>query len=380
MKVASILFKDHQIVKEKNQDNLDYNDAQLVIGFGSRELVSQGAPFAEIKRLFPNANIALCSTAGEIFGREVLDDSLSLIATQFDSTQIVAKEINIDDYETSYIAGQSIVKSFSQDGLKLLFVISDGGKVNGSELIKGINAEKNEGVVVTGGLAGDATRFEQTVVGLNNVPTPGKIVVIGFYGDKFQVSHGSMGGWETFGIEKTVTNSVSNVLYEIDNKIALDLYRNYLGSYSDELPGSALLFPLSVKLPNSDQVVVRTILSIDEKTKAMTFAGDIPMGSKVYFMRSNMDKLIDAAEQAAGVALTMNDMKPKLSLLVSCVGRKLVLNNRVEEEVEAVLDTFGTEVTNLGFYSYGEISPLQEGGFSELHNQTMTITCINELE
>ena len=146
MKVASILFKDHQIVKEKNQDNLDYNDAQLVIGFGSRELVSQGAPFAEIKRLFPNANIALCSTAGEIFGKEVLDDSLSLIATQFDSTQIVAKEINIDDYETSYIAGQSIVKSFSQDGLKLLFVISDGGKVNGSELIKGINNELIESV------------------------------------------------------------------------------------------------------------------------------------------------------------------------------------------------------------------------------------------
>lgn len=379
MKVASFLYENQAFTKTINEEQLLVKDINLVIGFGARDLVTNQSHYNTIREKFPNAVLAMASSAGEIFDKEVYDNTISLVAMQFDDTKISTSEVNIEDYTSSFDAGKGLVAQLPKAELKLIFVLSDGGKVNGSELVKGINEATESKILVTGGLAGDGTKFEKTCVGLNQIPTSGKIVAIGFYGEKLQVSHGSIGGWESFGLERTVTKSDKNILYEIDNKSALELYKNYLGKYAQELPGSALLFPLSIKLNDNEDVIVRTILSIDEQKQSMTFAGDLPHGSKVRFMKANFDKLIDAASDAANHCLRMNTMSPKVALLISCVGRKVILNNRIEEEVEAVSDIFNNKTLLTGFYSYGEISPLRPFSSCELHNQTMTITCLNEL-
>ncbi|KIA94995.1 MULTISPECIES: FIST signal transduction protein [unclassified Flavobacterium] len=380
MKVATVLFESNSFVRELNNDNLDFTDSDLVLGFGSRDLVSDDTIFNQLKNKFPSSQLILCSSAGEIYDNEVLDDTIALTAIKFSSTVIKTYEVDITDFKNSFEAGSSLIEKFVQEDLKLVLVLSDGGKVNGSELVNGMNAVKKEKVLIVGGLAGDAAKFEKTVVGLNARPTQGKIIAIGFYGQKLLVSHGSLGGWESFGLERIVTKSKSNVLYEIDGKNVLDLYKSYLGKYADELPGSALLFPLSIKIEEVDEPIVRTILSIDETNQTMTFAGDVPEGSKVRFMKANFDRLIDAASDAASSCLEVNSFSPKLALLISCVGRKLILGTRIDEEVEAVSDIFGGDTILSGFYSYGEISPLKPFGECILHNQTMTITCINEIE
>jgi hypothetical protein len=379
MKTASTLYKNHSFCQEKNDENMNFEEAQLVIGFGSSALVSLEKSFLDIKNKFPNAEIALCSSAGEIYDDDVLDDTISIVAIQFQSTTIKTSEINIEDFVSSYDAGLSLIKNLPQKNLKLVFVLSDGGNVNGSELVKGMNISKKKKVLITGGLAGDGKKFEKTFVGLNHVPQTGKIIAIGFYGDKLVLSHGSVGGWESFGLERTVTRSGGNVLFEIDNKNALALYKTYLGKFADELPGSALLFPLSVKLHDDHKPIVRTILSIDNEKQSITFAGDIPPGSKIRFMKANLDKLIDAASEAANSCVEMAQSKPKLAILISCVGRKLIMPNRIDEEIEAIADIFGSETMLSGFYSYGEISPLNPMANCELQNQTMTITGINEI-
>jgi hypothetical protein len=379
MKVATVLFENNSFERELNNDNLDFADADLVLGFGSRALVSDEKIFNQLQNKFPGSQLVLCSSAGEIYEKEVLDNTISLTAIKFSSTTITTYEVDIEDFANSFEAGVSLIHNFVPDHLKLVLVLSDGGKVNGSELVNGMNAAKRE-VLIMGGLAGDAAKFEKTVVGLNKTPVQGKIVAIGFYGQKLVVSHGSLGGWESFGLERIVTKSESNVLYEIDGKNVLDLYKIYLGKYAEELPGSALLFPLSIKIDGVDEPIVRTILSIDETNQTMTFAGDVPKGSKVRFMKANFDRLIDAASDAASSCLKVNSFKPKLALLISCVGRKLILGTRIDEEVEAVSEIFDDKTIISGFYSYGEISPLKPFGACILHNQTMTITCLNELD
>ena len=379
MKTASTLYKNNSFCKERNDENLKFEEVQLVIGFGSSALVSQEKSFKDIKNKFPNAKITLCSSAGEIYENEVLDDSISLVALQFQSTTLQTSEINIQDFDSSYEAGKTLIMNLPQENLKFVFVLSDGGKVNGSELVKGMNFSKNKNVLITGGLAGDGTNFENTYVGLNQVPQTGKIIAVGFYGDNLVLSHGSFGGWESFGLERTATKSVENVLYEIDGKSALSLYKTYLGKFADELPGSALLFPLSVKFDDHEESIVRTILSIDNENQSITFAGDIPVGSKIKFMKANFDRLIDAASDAANSCLEMEKIKPKLALLISCVGRKLIMPNRIDEEIEAISEIFGNGTLLSGFYSYGEISPLNPMANCELQNQTMTITGINEI-
>jgi len=365
---------------ENKPCHIEKNDlADLVLCFGNKKLLSDGANITKISTSFPKANIAYCSTAGEIYDTQVNDNTISIVAIQFDSTQIKSQSIDIDQFSNSFDAGKSLVSCFDTQDLRYIFVLSDGSKVNGSELVKGMNEVIDDHIPITGGLAGDGPHFQNTLVGLNEPPTSGKILALAFYGEKLKISHSSMGGWEPFGLQRIVTKSNANELFEIDGKNALDLYKEYLGKYSEELPGSALLFPLSVQLQDNENSLVRTILSINNEQKSMLFAGDIPEGSKVRFMKANFDRLIDAASQAANISVTdFNKINPELAILVSCVGRKLILTDRIDEEVEAVKDVLGSNTIISGFYSYGEISPLLKGTSCELHNQTMTITCLSE--
>lgn len=352
---------------------------QLIMCFAAKDKLANPGIYAILNKKFPGAQIVMCSTAGEIFHESVQDNTLIAAAMQFDNTNIQTAAINIADYPNSYDAAWSLVKKLPLEGIVNILIFSDGSIVNGSELVKGLNDAAGNKVLITGGLAGDGANFNSTLVGLNEQPSQGNIVAVGFYGDKIAVTHGSQGGWDTFGPEREVTRSSGNKLFEIDNKNALELYIRYLGPDADQLPGSALLFPLSVTIPGSPQPVVRTILSIDKELQSMTFAGDIPEGSKVRFMKANFDKLTAAASKAALQTTLGKKGKPEFSLLVSCVGRKLILGGRIDEEVEAVIESLGDATPVAGFYSYGEISPFNDGGDCRLHNQTMTITSFYEL-
>ena len=379
MKTATLLYRDLSWVQENNTDGLDYNEAQLVIGFGSGELIRSTQCYENLRKQFPKAELCLCSTAGEIFDKGVFEEALSVVAVQFSTSFVKTVSTSIDAFASSFEAGSYLIDALPKENLKWVFVLSDGSKVNGSELVKGLKHGQAEDVLISGGLAGDGTNFSQTFVGLNGVPESGLIVAIGFYGDRLQLSHGSVGGWESFGMEREVTKARKNILFKIDGKKALDLYKTYLGKYAYQLPSASLLFPLALKVSNTEQPIVRTILSVNEKNQSMTFAGDIPEGSKVRFMKANFDRLVDAASDAASQCVSFRDSKPKLAFLISCVGRKMVLGNRIDEEIEAVSEMFNHQTVLTGFYSYGEIAPTRPFAPCELHNQTMTITGITEL-
>ena len=353
--------------------------ANLVFVFGSRPVLSDGQHFNEIKQVYPNAQILTCTTSGEIMDTEVNDDTVAVTAVHFENTKLKFAELNIDEVGDSFKAGTQLAGELDADDLATIFVLSDGIKVNGSELVKGFNDSLGKKIPVTGGLAGDAANFEKTLVGIGTAPKEGMVAAVGLYGDNIKVGYGSRGGWDSFGPLRTVTKSKSNVLHELDGQSALALYKTYLGDKADELPGSGLLFPLSIREKEGDEAVVRTLLAIDENEQSMTFAGDIPEGSTAQLMKANFDKLIDGAYDAAEKTAEKVDAgAADLAILVSCVGRKLVLGQRIEEEVEEVRDVLGEKATITGFYSYGEISPLTPNVNCELHNQTMTITTLTE--
>lgn len=357
----------------------DDSAVQLVLCFASREILGTPGIFNTVKKKFPNAQVALSSTAGEICNNGVQDNSFIAAAISFTKTTIATASVNIRDFTSSYAAATALVSQLPRQDLTYILVLSDGSLVNGSELVKGLNMAVDNKIMITGGLAGDGSQFSATLVGLNEQPSQGNIVAIGFYGKQLTVTHGSQGGWQTFGLEKEVTSSDGNKVFELDNKRALEIYKKYLGPEAEHLPGSALMFPLSVIIPGSTQPVVRTILSIDNDANSMTFAGDIPPGSKVRFMKASFDMLTSAAAEAAQNTIPDKNIRPDFSLLVSCVGRKIILGLRTEEELEAVQELLGNKTPVAGFYSYGEIAPFNEGGNCRLHNQTMTITSFYEL-
>jgi hypothetical protein len=245
--------------------------------------------------------------------------------------------------------------------------------------VSGVTKHLPEGVTLTGGLAGDGTRMSETLVFRDNLPETNIIAALGLYGRRLKVGFGSLGGWDSFGPERLVTKSKGNVLYELDGQPALDLYKKYLGEEAKGLPATGLLFPLSVRARPGETPVVRSFLSIDEAAQSLAFAGDVPEGAYARLMKANFDRLIDGATGAAQTThQAIGSATPDLAILISCVGRKLVLKQRIEEEVEAVRDVLGASAVLAGFYSYGEISPFTPGARCELHNQTMTITTLSE--
>lgn len=355
---------------------------QCVFLFGSRQLLEEGARFAEARRMYPQAHIISCSTAGEILDTRVRDNSIALAAVFFEKTTIALSQTTVRAAAESYEAGKRLAADLVRDGLVHVMVFSDGQHVNGTALVKGFNDVLPEHVSVTGGLAGDGTDFKKTLVGLDESGKDGGVVAIGFYGASLKVGYGSLGGWDPFGLERVITKSKDNVLYELDGKPALALYKEYLGDQAAGLPSTGLLFPLRLRISagGKEAEVVRTILNVNEAEQSMTFAGDMPEGTPATLMKANFERLIDGASGAGSMSVeSLGSGRAELAILISCIGRKLVLKERVEEEIEAVRTTIGDEAAIVGFYSYGELAPVAATEKQcELHNQTMTITTFRE--
>lgn len=355
------------------------NDPQksLVILFGSPHFLKVPERIQEVCQTFTGTPIIGCSTSGEVFGREIKDESIVGSVIQFDWTTVQTATANVADASHSFQVGQQLANELLRPDLTGILVLSDGLHVNGSELIRGINDVLPESVIVTGGLAGDGDRFQHTWVLHNNYPKENIISAVGFYGDHLRIGHGSKGGWDFLGPERRVTKSSGNILYELDGKPALELYKHYLGDRASGLPATALLFPLALKEHNSQEdYLVRTILGVDETRQSLTFAGDIPQDSVVQLMRGNFDRLIEGASKAAALTNT-HDPANTLAIAITCVGRRIVLGEGAEEEIEATLEVLPSGTQQIGFYSYGELSPYANGP-CKLHNQTMTLTTISE--
>ena len=334
----------------------------------------------QLRAFYPEAPIVACSTAGEIDAVNVVDDSITCTSLRFNQSRVTIAKVDLQEHADSEALGGLLISRLPLQELVHVLVLSDGLKVNGSSLLKGMLARLPPGVGVTGGLAADGPRFSSTAVCIDGPLPKSQIAAIGLYGAGLCIRSGSHGGWDAFGIERTITKARDNVLYELDGEPALDLYKRYLGAKAAELPASGLRFPLAIRPPDAatDQAVVRTILSVDELCRTLTFAGDVPAGYRARLMSANLERLIDGARNAALQTRLPDSREPELAILISCVGRKLVLQQRIEEEVEAVQEVLGNATAMTGFYSYGELSPCSESTPTELHNQTMTITTISE--
>ena len=352
----------------------------LVLAFGARRYADHDQPLRELVAAFPQSAVIGCSTSGEIEGEQVDDDTVSVAVCRFEHTRLVTAITPIGGADDSGAAGARLAAQLPPQGLRAVFVLSDGVGVNGTPLVAALARGLPAGVQVSGGLAGDGSRFESTWVLAGGAARPGQVCAVGFYGDRLQVGGGHDGGWSDFGPLRRITRSQGNVLYELDGRPALDLYKEYLGKMADGLPGTALLFPLSIRCPRgSGEPLVRTILGIDEHSRSMTFAGDMPQGHEARLMRTTGEGLVNSAGTAIARATRgLPAAAASLVISVSCVGRRLVLGERTEEEVASLMDGAPPGAAHVGFYSYGEIAPGSQGGVSQLHNQTMTVTVLSE--
>lgn len=380
MKTQQIQVNDLAALSGKLASVSDAAKANLLLVFGGPALLKADTMFAQLKAACPAAIIVGCSTAGEITNAGIADDTLVVTLSQFDKVALSVATTDLNGMDDSEGAGRRLGASLKSAKPRAVIILGQGVNINGSALIDGLRAELGAGVAITGGLAGDGARFQETVVVTPQGVSSSAVVAVGLGGEALRFNHGSFGGWEPFGTVRKVTRALGNVLFELDGTPALDVYKQYLGDYAKDLPSSGLLFPFEMlNEARSTTGVIRTILAVDEGNGSLTLAGDIDPNGFLQLMHASSDRLVDGAEAAANAAKEMAAHPGGgIGLLISCVGRKLVMGDRIDEEIEAVGDVFGQNTLLTGFYSYGEISPFAPGADCRLHNQTMTVTWIAE--
>jgi len=377
MKIESLYYQDniwHSSLSEvlKNVD--------IVFTFGQRDTFKLKEVYVQLKRRYPNAYIVGCTSSGNI--QDDCVSSVPMVASAISFKSSMSKvAISVQDFTKDDDQNQishKLIDALPKNNLQHVYILSDGLNMNGSSLAKGANDALDHKVAITGGLAGDDESFEETWVIADDVAKQNRVVAVGFYGESLSIKSGCFGGWNEFGVERRITKSVGNVVYEVDGQPALDLYKKYLGEHAKDLPGSGLRFPFSVRVNEKDKALTRSVLAVNEEEQSLSFAGDVPEGSLARLMKTDIDGLIEGAEIAAKNAKGIHQ-NSALGLVVSCVGRRLVLNQLVDDEIEGISDILGKQVSLVGFYSYGELAPFSNEIMScQLHNQTLTLTVIYE--
>lgn len=354
----------------------------LVLAFGDITLLRDPVLAEGLVAAFPGAVLAGCSTAGEIHASQVLEGCLSVTAVDLGSLACTLVGTDLADADDSGPAGERLGAALAGWGARAALVFAQGVRINGSALVEGMASKLPDGFPLGGGLAGDGGAFQGTLVVSAEGASPSRILAVGLRGDRLRFSCGSFGGWKAFGPLRKVTRARGNVLFELDGEPALATYKRYLGDHARGLPGSGLRFPFEMfSRGQESEGVIRTILGVDEAEGSLTLAGAVDPDGFLRLMHAQTDGLVDGADEAARLSLEQG-LPPAgstLALLVSCVGRKLVMGGRVEEEVEAVAARCGALASLAGFYSYGEIGPVPAGA-CRLHNQTMTLSLLSERE
>ena len=374
MKSEQIIWSSENGWSEVDSSLAEKRDLVLVFFDHSQCLTSEW--FAKLREIYPNAIIAGTSSAGSVLDTVISDQNAVATAITFDRSWVRCASKKVADYQDAEALGAALSEELLEESLKHVLILSDGLSINGSELARGFSSILPEGITITGGLAGDGTRFETTYVIAQEAAKTGIVAVIGFYGETLRAKSGCFAGWDEFGPERIITKSEGNVLYSIDNRPALELYKSYLGEFATDLPGSGLRFPMSIRKNTEATPLIRTLLAVDETMQSLTFAGDVPQGYLCRLLKTNMDLLIEHAGLAAASSKMSQDDE-FLVIAVSCVGRRLVLGQLCEEELEVIRETLGEKAVITGFYSYGELSEKGESRCT-LHNQTMTLVSIYE--
>lgn len=369
-------------LEEGALDELTEMDPQFVLVFSCIKFLHDADLVSALRDAFAGAALVGCSTAGEVCMDGVAEGSCVITAVRFGGdARVRLVEAYIPDMTDSRAAGDHVGRSLAEPDLRAVLLFGKGLDINGSALIDGIAAQVGADVPVSGGLAGDDGAFVGTLTLSSSGISVDGVVAVGLYGDDLIVGHGSFGGWSSFGPVHKVTGCEGNTLYELDGQPALTVYKRYLESSANLLPASGLLFPFEMlRNDRSPDGLMRAVLGVDEERESLTLAGDIYSDGYLRLMHAATDQLVGGAAQAARLACRSlpEPRGEALAILVSCIGRKMVMGGRAGSEIEAVSRVLGSKAAIAGFYSYGEIGPFSTTNDCMLHNQSMTVTYLSE--
>ena len=332
------------------------------------------------------------TTAGEIstFGLSV--NSVVIMALKSKDVKFyvgIGQGISKNEENAGKELARNVLKKASKKTAKSLIMLPDGLAGDGLRVIQGVQKILGEYFEIVGGSLGDEDKFKNTYQYYNGKVYQDTVVGMLFCSDKIKTGTGVRSGWESVGSRFKCTKAKGNIVYKFGDKTALQVYTEYLGSArAKKLPAIGLEYPMGLvderaKIEGYDYFQIRCPLAVNEKDGSVTFAAAIPEGKEVTLTYSSRTSIINGSKLSAIQSRkTLGGATPKLIMMFSCVARKMVLGRRTNDEINSVKQVFGKNIPLIGFYTYGEIGPIdkriQSLKSTRWHNETVVLWVLGE--
>ncbi|MBS2013279.1 MAG: FIST C-terminal domain-containing protein [Deltaproteobacteria bacterium] len=350
----------------------------LVLAFGRSSIGEKSGPLEELAQAYPRSHIVGCGSGRLFRGALASEDDLTVTVTRFDRTSLLTAWADLATGSTA--AGAALGQQLLKPELRAIIVVGDGAAVDGDALLGGLAGAVPEHVAISGGFS--SADGGRVWVMANQIVRSGIVAAVGLYGKHVVVSRASRSGFEAFGPERYVTRASGRTLYELDGKSALAVYAEYLGQKIEDLaPGAPLPLPVSCKVADRAEALIRMPVAFDPRAQSVTFAGEIPSGAVVRLMRASPERLLSEARTAAAAATKTLGARTSqaLVLAVSSIGRAKALGDEDVEETVSILEGLpkGKDAQVAGFYAVAELGA-DASGRAELANESLSLTCISE--
>ena len=332
----------------------------------------------KVDEAFPGIELIGGTTEGEMSSELGFEqDSLTLIVF-CSKTITISAGIGRNVAQDAVAAATSAVRqarSQHEDDIQFCLTFPESLTISNEVILESLESALGKKVPVFGGLTAGQHPSKQTYQFCKTEVCSNSVPVLLFSGP-IQFSHGVANGWHPIGKAGQVTKAINNVVYEINNQPALSFYHHYLGT----LPPTSE-YPLALLDPLSDLHYMRAPSGIyDETIGSITFFGDVPEGAVVQITEASHDDILAASSQSVQQALdSYSGKSPDTALFFSCVGRRQLLGSRTKEEHALAQKLLGEALPSCGFYTNGEISPLQDRGSSHIHNETFVTLLLGEV-
>lgn len=323
-----------------------------------------------------------CTSSGEIYDDEILDQSLSVLLLDINPDYFKTVQIrheNIVAYHSGVQLGELATDTFNNPGI-ILFI--SGVNVVGDSPIIGIREHINREIPIFGGLAGDNLQHEATYVFTHEGIDDFGVSAVIFDTDHIQMDGLAVSGWKPLGRTHTVTKAEKNMIYEIDNQPALDLFLNYFNNIEYKLLNKTKNFytiagqyPINI-LREDGTSFLRSLLLYNTENRALIAAGQIDTNVHFKFCPPpDFGVIGQTIEQFQEFGKSLSDIEALV--MISCKGRHTSFGPLLDEEVKSIYDIWKTPM--VGFLANGEIGSTQKNGVCEFHNVSCSVVSLKEI-
>lgn len=304
------------------------------------------------------------STAGEIIPEGPITHSCVVLLLAVEGLRCrvgLGRDVDVDPRRAGQQAAYAALHGFDGQERAGCLLFGDGLMTTYAKVVRGIQEVLGTSALITGGLAGDDLRFQQTYQYANEVVAT-RAVVGAVISRPLRIGVGIEHGFAPISKPRRITRAHANRLLELDGRPAASVYAEYLGTEAlhrmqeEGLTRQGIAYPFGIQTEAPGEWLLRTVVACEEGG-GLACNSEIPEGGWLQLMIGSRELALDAAHRAAQQAVRSLGRVVCVLVFDSVVRRKLLGAEHAALEIARIRDAVGPAVPLVGCYTYGEQAP-----------------------